>query len=369
MRFSVGYQLPLADDQPTIVDLVRLYRQSIAEVYFAWVGMASGRARVGHYDGDVDWGSQHQIEADLTRLSDMGVGLSLLLNANCYGGLAVSTALANEVSSLVRHLLSFAHIAVVTTTSPFVAHVIKQSWPEIDVRASVNMRIGTVEGMQYLSDLFDSFCVLRDDNRDLDRLGELKEWADQNGKRLTILANSGCLYACSGQTYHDNLVAHEAEVSRTVNGSDWNPVTCWRYYAESGHWVSWMKSTWIRPEDVASYEPYVSQVKLATRMHSSPGKVIDAYARGKFHGNLMDLMEPSHSLLLHPCIVANDRFPADWFERTSACHRQCRTCSYCEEVLARVLVREDALLPRSARRGNGPLAAAVETPAAGPEGG
>jgi len=32
------------------------------------------------------------------------------------------------------------------------------------------------------------------------------------------------------------------------------------------------------------------------------------------------------------------RFPEDWFERTSECGKQCHACSYCAEVLERVLV-------------------------------
>ena len=29
-------------------------------------------------------------------------------------------------------------------------------------------------------------------------------------------------------------------------------------------------------------------------------------------------------------------FPADWFDRTSACMRDCENCGYCESVLSKV---------------------------------
>jgi len=38
MQFAVGYQLPGGE---TTADIVRDYREHIAEVYFPWVGMAS----------------------------------------------------------------------------------------------------------------------------------------------------------------------------------------------------------------------------------------------------------------------------------------------------------------------------------------
>jgi len=274
----------------------------------------------------------------------MGVCLNLLINSNCYGGLAVSETLANQVTSVMEHLMDLARVDVVTTTSPYVAQVIKARFPSVMVRASVNMRIGTVEGMSYVADLFDSFCVQRDYNRDLEHLGELRDWAAARGKTITLLANSGCLYLCSGQSFHDNLVAHEAEVARTVAGHTWNPVTCWRHFGDRANWVDWLRNTWIRPEDVIHYEPVVSQLKLATRMHSNPEMVVDAYAGGRFHGNLMDLLEPSHSLLFHPYVVLNNRFPQDWFARTSTCGRQCRGCSYCEEVLSQVVVNGEEVL-------------------------
>lgn len=312
MRFSVGYQLPAGDEEDSIATIVADHRHSVAEVYFAWVGMASGRAPVGWRSGEVDWTAQARLEADLGALAGLGVRLNLLLNANCYGGLAVSQALANQVTSLVEHLLSLSGLDVVTTTSPYVAHVVKERFPEVETRASVNMRVGTVEGMGYVADLFDGFCVQRDYNRDLEQLDVLREWAAAHGKSLTLLANSGCLYLCSGQSFHDNLVAHEAEMAHTVAGHAWNPVTCWRYYRERDNWVSWLRNTWVRPEDVHQYDAYVSLVKLATRMHAMPRKVIEAYVRGRFHGNLMDLMEPSHSLALRPHVVDNDAFPDEW---------------------------------------------------------
>ena len=44
-----------------------------------------------------------------------------------------------------------------------------------------------------------------------------------------MLANSGCLNFCAAQIFHDNLVAHESEVSETVNVCDRTPAVCWLY--------------------------------------------------------------------------------------------------------------------------------------------
>ena len=167
----------------------------------------------------------------------MGVKLDLLFNGNCYGEYAISEKLANTVVSVIEYLESVGcGVDIVTTASPAIAHTVKKHFPTIDVRASVNMRIGTVKGMEYVSDLFDSFHVQREYNRDLSRLKLLKEWADTAGKKLIMLANSGCFVNCSGQSFHDNLVAHESEICEVKNLDDFTPYVCWQALKNKENW-------------------------------------------------------------------------------------------------------------------------------------
>jgi len=341
LRFAVGYQLPDEDEAP-FVDLVRDFRDDIAEVYFPWSDMPSGRAPLTTARGYTDWTAQQRLESDLVALREMGVKLDLLFNANCYGRLAASQYLENQVGSILQHLGDLVGgVDVVTTTSLTVARTVQKHFPDVDVRASVNMRIGTVKGMQYVAGLFDSFQVQRDYNRDLEHLASLKEWADANGKRLHMLANSGCMRLCSGQIFHDNMVAHEAEIDETANIPDWNPHVCWNFLRDRENWVSVLQNTWVRPEDLHHYEGLFDVVKLATRMHSRPRMVVRAYATRRFRGNLLDLFEPGFAPAFAPFIIDNERFPEDWFERTSACDKQCHRCGYCASALEQVLTKMD----------------------------
>jgi collagenase-like PrtC family protease len=274
----------------------------------------------------------------------MGVKLDILFNANCYGAESTSNKLANKVLSIIDYLNEkIDGVEIATTTSPAIAHVIKTNFPDIEVRASVNMKIGTVKGMQYVSDLFDSFHIQREFNRDLERIKELKAWADANEKRLIMLANSGCMAHCSGQIFHDNLVAHESEIVEQKNIPDWNFHACWRYLKNKENWSSVLQNTWVRPEDLHNYEPFFDVAKLATRMHSNPAMVIRAYATGKYNGNLLDLFEPGFGPAFFPWMINNSDFPSDWFETTSRCDKKCFKCNYCKEVLKKVLTKENKL--------------------------
>jgi hypothetical protein len=339
MKFAIGYQLS-EPDEDSFVEIVREFRAHVAEVYFPWVGQASGRSPIGVRDGRVDFGAQQRLETDLAALREMGVGLDLLLNANCYGAESMSRRLENEVCSIIERIGEVAGGPdVVTTTSPAVAHIVRKHFGGLHVRASVNMRLGTAAALSYLADTFDSFYVQRDYNRDMGRLGELKAWADANGKRLLMLANSGCLRFCSHQTFHDNMVAHEDRISRTLNMEGYTPYVCWNLLKDRANWPLILQGTWVRPEDLHHYEGLFEVVKLATRMHQRPQAVIRAYAGRKWRGSLLDLLEPGYSRALAPYIIDNARFPADWFEHSIDCGARHTRCERCASVLEQVLVR------------------------------
>ena len=338
IRYSVGFQLFEGNEEP-FSDLVSAYKEHVSEVFFPWQDIATGRSALSTRHGYTDWSVQGRVEEELLKIRKTGCKLDLLFNGNCYGAYAISEKLGNTVTSVIEYLEGIGCGAdIVTTASPAVAHTVKKHFPKIEVRASVNMKIGTVKGMEYLSDLFDSFHVQREYNRDLEHLGALKEWADENGKRLVILANSGCFHSCSGQTFHDNLVAHESEICEIKNMEDFLPYVCWRMLKNPENRHMLLENTWIRPEDIHHYEGIVDTVKLATRMHSHPGMVIDAYARRRFIGNTLDLFEPGFGRAIAPYIISNADFPADWFEKTSTCKKQCHKCGYCKSVLRDVLI-------------------------------
>jgi collagenase-like PrtC family protease len=338
MKYAVGYQLAGASGE-RFVDLVRDYREHLDEVYFPWVHGPSGRASLSESRGLTDWSAQANLEADLVALRQMGLRLNLLLNANCYGGKAVSRYLENQVGSLLTHLHDqVGGVDTVTTASLAVARTVRHHFPAIDVRASANLRIGTAQAMQYVAGLFTSFCVQRDVQRSLVAVGALRRWADAHGKRLFLLANSGCLRNCPGQTFHDNLVAHEVEIDETANIPGWTPHVCWHLYGQRQNWPAVLQSTWIRPEDVPRYEGLVDGIKLATRMHANPRLVIQAYSSGRYRGNLLDLFEPGFGPAFAPFILDSTALPADWFEHTSSCSGACVECSYCANVLAEVLL-------------------------------
>lgn len=336
MKYIVGY--PVTQD-PSFLNAIIENRQIISEVYFSWGDIPNGRSILGNSGELTPWEHLRRQHTDLKRLSVEGLRFNMLFNANCYGKDSQSRAFFNKIGNLTDYVREEFGLASVTTASPLIAKFIKENFEGLDVRASVNMEIGSIEGISYVSQYFDSFYVKREQNRNLAELLRLREWCDKNGKQMYLLANSGCLNNCSAHIFHDNLVAHEAEIAEMDNGYQFRGI-CWEFLSDKNNIFKWLQRTnFIRPEDIGLYEDIVPAVKLATRVSSSPSRILSAYAQRRYRGSVMELLEPNHSGALYPQYIENSDFKKDFAAHVMNCGKQCEKCGYCAEVMKDACVK------------------------------
>ena len=154
MLFSVGYAVKT--DDLLVNEIIKL-KKDISEVYFSWGKFPSGRNDQTRSEGLTPWEAQNKQIEDLKKLNKEGLKFNLLFNANCYGDKSQSRPFFEEVGEIIEYIGGHFNLSSVTTTSPLIAKFIKQNFSNIDVRASVNMGIGSVLGMEYVADVFDSF--------------------------------------------------------------------------------------------------------------------------------------------------------------------------------------------------------------------
>jgi hypothetical protein len=315
-KFSIGYQLPKEDSIPKIVSD---FEENIAEVYFAFPGDPSGRI-------SLDMKQKHLFWEDINILKKMDVALVLLFNAACYGENSMSKKLIDDCTEKIR---LFPELKAVTTVSPFIAKEIKKKFPELEIRAStnINMKMKTIRAMEYLADYFDGYYIYLNDQRNIDYVRKVSRWSRENKKKLHLLANCGCLYDCPFQFFHITILAHGL--------SSFSP-PCGEIVSIEKNKDSVLCGSWIRPEDIHNYEAYFDTIKLATRINNNPRMIIESYIKQKYYGNLLDIMEPVLSNSFKPDIINNQKFPKDWFEKTSSCERNCDSCIYCKNVFEKV---------------------------------
>ncbi len=338
MKYMIGYQL---QESGALNQEIIKNKNRIHEVYFAWGTMASGRGGAAYHTDLMPHEAVQLQKEQLTQLARQGIGMNLLLNANCYGADSLSRRFLLQTGDLLAYLQDAVDLSSVTTTSPILAHFIKENFEDLEVRASVNMEVGTIEGMAYLADDFDSYYYKRELNRDLPQVARMKKWADAHGKKLFMLANSGCLNFCSARQFHDNLVAHENEIARMDNGAKFT-TACSRFAGKPENRNQILRYlNCVRPEEMQLYEPYVVAAKLATRVSPRPENIVRAYMAGSYGGNLLELLEPSHAAHLQPTILDNSRLPADYCAHVAACDKKCETCTYCETAMKNASVTLD----------------------------
>ena len=334
MRLLVGYQMRRTDD---FLRAILAHKEQIGEVYFSWDAMPSGRSAVGTSLDLLPWEASQRQREELKKIADAGIGLNLLLNANCYGASSLERSFFQSTGDLIDCLRREWNLASVTTTSPVIGRFIRENFPGLEVRASVNMEIGTPEGMDYLADSFDSYYIKRELNRNMEALKRLRSHCDSTGKRMYLLANSGCLNNCSARQFHDNLVAHEQEIARRDNAFTFHSA-CRGFLSKGDNRTELIRlSNWIRPEDLHRYDGLADGAKLATRTSPNPISILEAYAAGKYSGNVLDLLEPNYAGLYYPQVLSNSAFPRDYFDIRHNCTGQCRECGYCARVYREVL--------------------------------
>lgn len=327
LNFSIGYyQNNKWGDN--IRNIVCDY-PDVKEVYFALPGQPSGRKPLGEDRNIIE--TQKELQEDLIWLKERGLDLTLLLNAACYGNKLMSMEYIQEMLEEVSSYILYYGITGVTTTSPAIANMLKNAYGDkLHVRASVNMRIGSIDALDYLKDQFDGYYIQRELYRSYDYLLKVKKWAVENNKKLYALVNSGCLAYCPWQNMHDNNIAHSVFYNRLPNGV--RIPECSYYLGNKQDKTAIIKGTFIRPEDVSVYKDIFDGFKIATRSHILPRIIIKAYLDGKFNGNLMDLLEPGNSGLFKPMVLSNNAFPSDWIDHIKNCNRRCHQCDYCYSI-------------------------------------
>ena len=336
MRYMIGYQR-MRDDR--LKTTILRYKESISEIYFSWGEMPSGRGTMEKSGNLFPFEAQREMLEELKEYSRSGIGMNLLLNGNCYGRMSQARVFFEKIGETVEFLSDHIRLTSVTTTSPLIAKFIRQNFADLETRASVNMEIGTVQGMDYLSDVFDGYYMKRELNRNRKEIRKLHAWCQSNGKKLYGLANSGCLNYCSVHVFHDKLVAHENWMREMDNAYDFRGA-CHDYLKKEEKRIHFLRDTnFIRPEDVALYEPYFDALKLATRVNRNPAAVVEAYLTHHYRGNLPDLMEPDHAEAFYPDVIENTHLPADFGSHVLDCDHNCEACSYCEEALSGAKVR------------------------------
>jgi collagenase-like PrtC family protease len=277
-RFSLA-----ANYDPELVPSLADY--PIDEVYgkFPTDGVSGGRPR---------YLATPLSEEDLRRyialLSRHGIAFNYLLNGSCFGNREWTKPWQKKVTALLTKLGELG-VQRVTVSTPFLLELVKRRFPKFKVRVGIYAQVDTPRRARFWEDLgadaitLESFSI----NRDFRRLAAIRQAVRCD---LQLIANHVCLMNCPMQSYHQNGFAHASDDTGTLF-VDYCFLRCSRMRLTDPS--QFIKSTWIRPEDLPVYEAMgYATFKLLERGIPSAELLrrVKAYSERRFDGNLADLL-------------------------------------------------------------------------------
>ena len=219
-----------------------------------------------------------------------GIAFNYLLNGACFGNHEWTRSWQNRVTALLTKLVELG-VCRVTVSTPFLLELVKRRFPEFKVRIGIYAQVDTPRRARFWEELgadaivLESFSI----NRNFSRLKAIRQAVRCD---LELIANHVCLMNCPMQTYHQNGFAHASDDTSTLF-IDYCFLRCSRLRLMDP--TQFIKSAWIRPEDLAVYEAMgYTTFKLLERGIPSAELLrrVKAYSERRFDGNLAELLLP-----------------------------------------------------------------------------
>ncbi len=275
-----------------------------------------------------------------------GYRFNYTLNGSCFGGREFTPQGRSEILEFVK-LLADCGIDLMTVALPSLIELIAVHFPDIQLSASVILRVDSPSKARYIENLGARRIVLFEDlNRDFSAIQDIRTAYSGD---LEVLVNSPCLFGCALREYHYTLQAHSHRGEKGEDAFERWMVRC--NLQKLMHPEELVRSRGlIRPEDIIHYKRRgISYFKLVGREEQieNTTEVIAAYLQSAFEGNVFDLLPRFQGMkqVYHLDNRALDGFVDAFLEGRNPCTTGCRSCGYCDQYASamEVAVPQDAL--------------------------
>jgi len=192
--------------------------------------------------------SKKKAAAHIATAHKYGFGFNYLLNSTCIDNRELKESGRRKIIKLVTWLTEVG-VDSVTVSIPSMLRLIKKNFPALKVSVSVQVNVNSVKEAQIWDESGADKITLSvlDTNRDFSLLQRIRAAVKC---QLQLIANLKCLLGCSFYKYHANLNAHASQAGHRLKGYliDYCTLKC--NSIRISRPVEYIKSGWIRPEDV-----------------------------------------------------------------------------------------------------------------------
>lgn len=235
-----------------------------------------------------------KFENHIKKVRSCGINFNYLLNSACLSNYNQDEEWVRNVIEFLSYLKSI-EVNALTITNPYLVDLVKRHFSnDFIIRVSSFACIDNYEKAKFWEKLgVDIICVdFCKVNRNFKML---KYMVDNLHCKIELLCTNSCLKDCPMIHTHVNDIAHASNSNfNEKNYEDWGLNFCQEYQLNNLH--EYIKSPWIRPEDIICYENIgIEHFKITERDFSTDELVrrVKAYCERKYSGNLLDLIQGS----------------------------------------------------------------------------
>lgn len=331
----------------------------------------------GRPDNDLADIEKTKFEDHVKKTRAVGIKFNYLLNGSCLANMEQDLEWQKKFINFLTYLSKIG-VNALTVTNPFLLIFIKKHFKDaFSIRISTFACIDSYEKAKYWEDMgADYICVdFVKINRDFKTLKYMVD--NLKHAKIEILVTNSCLKNCPMIYTHTNALSHASSVNNIKSNEyqDWSLFYCQEQEAKD--LSQYIKSPWVRPEDIKYYEAIgIEHFKITERGFptSELVKRVKAYTERNYEGNLLDLIQ-GHGAVFN-CInnskkTVNSRIDIyneikrvrglgvprefdrhiyidnkkldgffDFFAKCK-CNGNCKNCGYCNKIAESVIKRND----------------------------
>ncbi|MBL7196765.1 MAG: U32 family peptidase [Candidatus Omnitrophica bacterium] len=235
--------------------------------------------------------SRRQAKQHISDIHTYGLEFDYLLNAACLGNWEFTISGHRKLRRLLGWLMEI-KVDSITVSIPYLLQFIKKNYPNFKVYVSTIAQVSTLERARLWEDLGADRITLA--HQDINRNFKLLEVIRKNIKtRLQLIVNNGCIYNCPFYIYHTVILSHASQSNHRLRGFIIDYCSLYCRAMQLTKPVNFIKSDWIRPEDLHYYEEIgYDEFKLVDREMPTDriALIVNAYDNRSYDGNLLDIL-------------------------------------------------------------------------------
>lgn len=271
-----------------LIDKIKGY--PVYEVYGKLKYDCVGGGRPDNTLSDID---RNIFEEHVKKVRGAGIRFNYLLNGSCLSNSEQDVEWQKNFKIFLQYLKNVG-VNALTVTNPYILMFVKKYFnSDFKIRVSTFACIDSYTKAKYWEELgADYLCVdFVKINRDFKTLKYMVD--NLKSAKVEILVTNSCLKNCPMIYAHTNGLAHASNNDATSFAyEDWSLFYCQKKELENID--EYIKSPWVRPEDIEYYENIgIEHFKITERGFPTDELVnrVKCYTEKNFDGNLLELIQ------------------------------------------------------------------------------